>query len=151
MQIAWKWLFRAILALVFFLTVRAGAFLYDYSSFEAIGPAQKTTWTVEARDKDFFGLSCSYSYYLNGRKYSATFQFDKPQFSNKFVAEKHLSEAKTANWTVYVNKLQPKESRLQHNFPFKELAHLALALLAFVYFRWVQAHLPSPFPNPLSR
>lgn len=142
MQIAWNWLYRGILALILFLSVRAGAFLYDYYSFEKVGVAKKTDWRIERIDQHLYAFSCSYTYSLKGSEYKGVFHFDKPQFSDEYVAKKHLEEIALQPWDVYVSYFDARASRLQHNFPFKELFHLALGLLALLYFRWLEAHLP---------
>lgn len=112
--------------------------LYSYTRFDVSVPVTVTDWHVLETAPSEFHLSAEYTYFFK-TKQSGTHLFQKPQYTNSFIAKKHLADFEKQQWRAYVNSKKPFVSCLQHNFPFKHCFHFFLGLGVLGYFIWLRS------------
>ena len=131
MRWASKILLIIAIGIVSYTGILFGVSLYRYNLLSCKGPVKVTHWEVKAIEGELFAVEATFM----ARGKERCYQFVKPVFKNKFIANEHVRLWQKEPWEVFFHPTK-EVFALQKFFPFMKGIHFVLSLgivLWFVY------------------
>jgi hypothetical protein len=107
---------------------------WTYVRLDTKAAAQVEKWDIKMISSSHYVLHTTYSYVVEGQKFTGDTLLSSPSYPNKYAAEIDLKARKAQAIHVWYQKKNPDFSSLQRLFPKKELLNALLTLGVFFYF-----------------
>ena len=108
--------------------------LYDYYSFTKQVELDTVVWGVESWKEEQFFLNATYSYRVEGERFSGKEVFTDQFFWNRWGAEKEVAEREGGVSRVWIDPHNPERATLQLSFPIKGVVYTLILFLLSLYF-----------------
>lgn len=118
----------------------SGDALYKMYQYESLSKKTKPqTLALEVVDNGsgrFYYLG-KYSIEIDGASYEGQQQLAQPIFRNEAAAQAFMDEYLHDPWVVWYSPQNPAKSKLQKNYPLKEVFYAAVMVVLLCYFLWL--------------
>lgn len=115
-------------------TAIALAKMCTYVRLDTKGAVQVDKWDIKMLPSSRYVLHATYSYVVDGQKFTGDTLLSSLSYPNRYAAEIDLKARKAQVVYVWYQKKNPGFSSLQRSFPKKELLNAILTLGVFCYF-----------------
>jgi len=112
--------------------------LWGYMRLEKKSIATVEKWRIIEKSSSQFALRASYTFNAQGKAYRGKTTFSKPYHLNRISAEKQIKIYANQQWAVWYQPTQPKNSSIEHIFPFKKCLYSLTVLGIFFYFVYLR-------------
>ncbi len=132
MRWASKFLLIIAIGIVSYTGILFGGDLYRYLSLSSRSTVKVAHWAVKELGEEAFAVEATFM--ARGKEHH--YQFVKPIFKNKFIANEHIELWKKGEWEVFSDPTQ-EIFVLQKFFPFKTGFHFILSLGVILWFAYL--------------
>lgn len=94
-------------------------------------------WEIKPKGSKFT-LTAYYTFVFGGENYEGQTRFSKPYFLNKLTAQVAKKRGEGRKWKTWIDPNNPKDSSLEHRFPFRNIFYAICTLGVFLYFVWLK-------------
>jgi hypothetical protein len=118
--------------------ISAALDLWGYLRLEKKSIATVDKWRIIEKSSSQFALRASYTFNVQGKTYQGKTILSKPYHLNRISAEKQVKIYTAQQWPVWYQPSHPKNSSIEHIFPFKKCFYSFMLLGIFFYFIYLR-------------
>jgi hypothetical protein len=121
---------------------KSGYGAWNYLHLNALTSAQIEQWSVEDSGS-YARIAASYSYEVEGKRYTGKTIFKEPEFLNRLSAENQLKSWEQHHYQAWYSSFFPGSSSLQKIFPYKSTVYALISVGVAIFF-WIMFKKANP-------